>query len=241
MDLVLIETCKVCPQRWGPFAADQVQSNHTRSIYYPTIRWLVYSSISLSIQPGGLVHVPTSQRKRRASPRRLATHVMCLLTWLSGLSVHGTLLVVPVWPIIRHSSQVPASVHPSPEQATATSTSPQRVSGAELDSFVVLPLLLTAGPSPGAPTPKDGLAPSLSPCAAGSVFQGCLQDPVSDRPTSDFPDPPKRPPADPSRPLRYHHLISSPEQSPCVPYQEPIHHQPCPEHQSRFSMAFPAQ
>lgn len=41
MDLVLIETCKVCPQRRGPFAADQVQSNHTRSICHSSILWLV--------------------------------------------------------------------------------------------------------------------------------------------------------------------------------------------------------
>lgn len=80
MDWVLIETCKVCPQRRGPFAADQVQSTHTRFNCYPSIRWLVRSSIRLStqpsIQPGGLVHVLTAQRMQRASPRRLATHVL---------------------------------------------------------------------------------------------------------------------------------------------------------------------
>lgn len=221
-------------------------SIHPPSIHLLSIDSVARSLIDPSVHPAGRAGARSNISKNAARKSNGTGYSCADLTLLPGCPRDATRGVRPAY----HSS----FPRRSPHQCTRIPSRPHphRQAAASSQGLSSTPLLCCCSPAqlappPFPPHPKSDLAPSLSPCA-GSLFQacqGCLQDPVSDRPTGDFPDPPKRPPARTSArlsvcPLRYHHLISSPEQSPCIPYQEP-HTSLCPEHHFYFSMAFSTQ
>lgn len=163
--------------------------------------------------------------------------------------------MVSIWLIIRHSSQVPASVHQCTRIPSRPHPPRQPVSGAELDSFVVLLLPLLLCPSelapPPVPPPPRATWHLVSAHVPGRVslpgVPGLLtRTQCQTQPTGDFPDPPKRPPARPSYPVHCvittSSLLSLLNKAPAFLTKSPHIIQPCPEHQSHFvSMAFPAQ
>lgn len=135
--------------------------------------------------------------------------------------------------------------HRPPHQCARVPSSADHSYPAESQGLSATPLLCccrsrTSWPLPRPPTPKNDLAPSLSPCA-GSLFQGtayrtqCQTDQLAASLVPRNARPYIRLPVCPvcHGPLRYHHLISSPEQSPL--HSRPrTAHQPSPEPHPHF-------
>lgn len=177
-------------------------SIHPPSIYLQPIdllaRPLIDPSVHPAVHPAGRAGARSNISKNAAGESNGTGYSCADLTLLAGCPPDTTRGVC----LAYHSSSVAGPRISAPESRARPR--PPRQVAANSQGLSSTPLLCCCSPSqlappPFPPHPKSDLALSLSPCAGSlsQACQGCLQDPVSDKPPGAFPDTPKRPPARP--------------------------------------------